>query len=415
MAAHVLYKPNSDMFKTFITLHLVYLFKTMYSAWNKTHPHVIIRRCSSPFRHLPRTRIASSMSPSPLADERARSGLSARELTYVLHKSKANAERRERLEALLLQDPVFNHDEMNYLPRDEQYRRAIRMSAKVEILARQHNLSDDDAELLRKIFQGFGSCSCSTTLHTLMFIKNLGLLFTDEQQRGWMQLAKDWRMVGCYAQTELGHGSNVRGLETTATYVRDTDEFEIHSPSLRSIKWWPGALARTANFGVVYARLIIDGKDYGVHNFMVQLRDLDTHATMPGITCGDIGAKIGFNNVDNGYCKFDRVRIPRENMGMRLAIVERGGAYRKNRDVPQEILYFTMLETRMDFISLTGGALAKASTIAIRYSAVREQGYDNNDAAATAEMKVLDYQSQQYRLFPNLAAAYAIMLNGMFC
>lgn len=347
-----------------------------------------------------------------LTEERKQSPLSARELTYVLQKSKQHTELRERLEALLLKDRVFDNSKMNYLPRNEQYRRAIQMSAKVEIIARENNLNDDEAELLRKIFQGFGSSSCSTTLHTLMFIKNLALLFTDEQQTTWMQLARDWRIVGCYAQTELGHGSNVRGLETTATFIRETDEFEIHSPSLRAIKWWPGALARTANYGVVYARLIIDGKDYGVHNFMVQLRDLDTHETMPGITCGDIGAKIGFNNVDNGYCKFHHVRIPRENMGMRLAIVDRDGKYRKNRKVPQALLYFTMLQTRMEFVSLTGWSLAKACTIAIRYSAVREQGYDANDKRPVKEMKVLDYQSQQYRLFPFLAAAYAIILNG---
>ncbi|ETK89529.1 hypothetical protein L915_06410, partial [Phytophthora nicotianae] len=244
-----------------------------------------------------------------LEAERKGNPVPARELAFVLHKSKRNVERLERLEQLLLQDPVFNHEKMNYLTRGEQYKRALQMSARVEILARRNRLSEEDTEQLRLIFQGITSCSAATTLHTLMFIKNLGLLFTDEQQTRWMEMAKQWRMVGCYAQTELGHGSNVRGLETTATYIPATDEFEIHSPTLTSMKWWPGALARTANFGVVYARLLLGGKDYGVHNFMVQLRDLETHDAMPGVTLGDVGPKIGFNNVDNGYCSFNRVRI----------------------------------------------------------------------------------------------------------
>ena len=47
-------------------------------------------------------------------------------------------------------------------------------------------------------------------------------------------------VFAAYAQTELGHGSNVRGLETTATFDKDTDEFIIDSPTLSSIKWWPG-------------------------------------------------------------------------------------------------------------------------------------------------------------------------------
>ncbi|KAE8914136.1 Peroxisomal acyl-coenzyme A oxidase 1 [Phytophthora fragariae] len=350
--------------------------------------------------------------PSLLDAERSGSPVPPRELAYVLHKSKSNVEKLERLEQLLVQDPVFNHEKMNYLTRGEQYKRAMQMSARVEIIARRNKLSEEDTEQLRLVFQGITSCSASTTLHTLMFIKNLGLLFTDEQQTQWMDMAKQWRMIGCYAQTELGHGSNVRGLETTATYIPATDEFEIHSPTLTSMKWWPGALARTANFGVVYTRLLLGGKDYGVHNFMVQLRDLETHDAMTGVTLGDVGPKIGFNNVDNGYCKFNRVRIPRQNMGMRFATVTREGEYVKNSGVPQEVLYFTMLQTRMVFIRSAGINLAKACTITIRYSAVRQQGYDANNPKSKQELSVLDYQTQQYRLFPLLAAAYAFVLTG---
>ncbi|KAG1708241.1 hypothetical protein DVH05_024924 [Phytophthora capsici] len=349
---------------------------------------------------------------SPLEAERRKSRVPSRELAYVLHQSKSHVEKLERLEQLLVQDPVFNHEKMYYLTRGEQYKRATQMAGKAEIIAHRNNLNEEDTALLHVILQGFTGCPSSTALHTGMFFKNLGLLFTDEQQAKWMKMAKQWRMVGCYAQTELGHGSNVRGLETTATYIPATDEFEIHSPTLTSMKWWPGALARTANFGVVYARLLLDGKDYGVHNFMVQLRDLESHDAMPGVTLGDIGPKIGFNNVDNGYCSFDRVRIPRDQMGMRVATVTPEGKYVKNSDVPQEVLYFTMLQTRMSYIRSSGLALAKASTITIRYSGVRRQGYDANNPDSKEELSVLDYQTQQYRLFPLLAAAYAITLTG---
>ncbi|KAG3118486.1 Peroxisomal acyl-coenzyme A oxidase 1 [Phytophthora idaei] len=313
---------------------------------------------------------------SPLDAERRKSSVPPRELAYVLHQNKSYVEKLERLEQLLVQDAVFNHEKIYYLTRG---------------------------------LHGLSVFNCSP--HG-MFIKNLGLLFTDEQQTRWMEMAKQWRMVGCYAQTELGHGSNVRGLETTATYIPATDEFEIHSPTLTSMKWWPGALARTANFGVVYARLLLGGKDYGVHNFMVQLRDLETHDAKPGVTLGDVGPKIGFNNVDNGYCTFNRVRIPRLNMGMRVATVTREGKYVKNSDVPREVLYFTMLQTRMSYIRSSGLALAKACTITIRYSGVRQQGYDANSPGSKEELSVLDYQTQQYRLFPLLAAAYAMTLTG---
>lgn len=65
------------------------------------------------------------------------------------------------------------------------------------------------------------------------FIKGSG---TEEQQKKWLPLAYKLQIIGCYAQTELGHGSNVQGLETTATFDPKTDEFVLNSPTLTSSK-----------------------------------------------------------------------------------------------------------------------------------------------------------------------------------
>ena len=89
--------------------------------------------------------------------------------------------------------------------------------------------------------------------------------------------------LGCYAQTELGHGSNVAGIETTATLDKNTDEFIIHSPTITSTKYWPGDLGRFSSHAVVFARLIIDENDYGVQPFMVQIRDVNTWKRMKGV------------------------------------------------------------------------------------------------------------------------------------
>ena len=35
-------------------------------------------------------------------------------------------------------------------------------------------------------------------------------------------------------------GTYLRGIETTATYDPNSEEFIIHSPTLTSTKWWPG-------------------------------------------------------------------------------------------------------------------------------------------------------------------------------
>jgi acyl-CoA oxidase len=82
--------------------------------------------------------------------------------------------------------------------------------------------------------------------HRGMFIPTLIGQGTEEQKKKFLVPAIKYRILGCYAQTELGHGSNVQGLETTATYIPETDEFEIHSPYLTASKWWIGGLGRTA-------------------------------------------------------------------------------------------------------------------------------------------------------------------------
>lgn len=63
---------------------------------------------------------------------------------------------------------------------------------------------------------------------------------TEEQNANWLFKTAMLQIVGCYAQTELGHGSNVRGLQTTATYDKTTQQFVLNTPTLRSLKWWPG-------------------------------------------------------------------------------------------------------------------------------------------------------------------------------
>lgn len=150
-----------------------------------------------------------------------------------------------------------------------------------------------------------------TCLHYALFASVFNVMANEEQRAYWIPLIDGHKILGCYAQTELGHGSDVAGIETTATLDKATDEFIVHSPTLTSAKWWPGDMGRFSTHALVMAKLKIDGKDYGVQPFVVQMRDMNTFKHCAGVDSGEMGVKFGFNNKDNGWATFNSVRIPR--------------------------------------------------------------------------------------------------------
>jgi acyl-CoA oxidase len=208
--------------------------------------------------------------------------------------------------------------------------------------------------------------------------------------------------------TELGHGSNVAGLETTATFDESSDEFVIHTPSITATKWWIGGAAQTATHSVVFAQLIVKGKKYGVKSFVVQLRNQKTFNLMPGIVIGDIGAKMGRHGVDNGWIQFTNVRVPRSHMLMKHTKVSRDGTV--TEPPLQQLAYGALIAGRVSMVVDSGSMSKKALTIAIRYAAIRRQfGVKENGL----ETKILDYPIHQYRLMPLLAQAFAMHFTGV--
>merc|ERR1712159_546357 len=145
-----------------------------------------------------------------------------------------------------------------------------------------------------------------------LFISTVIGQSSDEQLGWWLWRTLTCQITGCYAQTELGHGSNVRGLETTATFDRDSKTFILDTPTLTSMKFWPSSMV-SATHAVVYAQLYIGGKHYGIHVFMVQLRD-EHLRPLPGIEVGDVGTKLGESMVDIGYLRMQKVHVPLECM-----------------------------------------------------------------------------------------------------
>jgi acyl-CoA oxidase len=236
-----------------------------------------------------------------------------------------------------------------------------------------------------------------------MFYMAVDNLADDEQRAKWLPLTNKSVILGTYAQTELGHGSNVAGLETTATYDEKTEEFVINSPTITSTKWWPGEMGLTSNHAVLYARLIIGQKDYGVQPFMIQIRSLKDHLPMPGCSMGDIGPKFGYHSKNNGYLRFENVRIPRTNILSKYVEVEKGGAFKVKGDL--RVLYSVMLFIRVQLVEASGDYLASAITIAARYAVTRRQF--SNQEGTKEERKLMDYQTHMFKIIPLLSYAVA--------
>ena len=236
-------------------------------------------------------------------------------------------------------------------------------------------------------------------------IENLG---TDRHHQAYVPRIISLDLLGCFAMTETGHGSDVQALETTATYDASTQEFVVDSPTRTARKDYIGGAAETATVAAVFAQLITqDGQGHGVHCFVVPIRDDDGN-DLPGVTTSDCQYKGGLPGVDNGRIQFDHVRIPRENLLNKYADVAEDGTYSSPIENPNR-RFFTMLGTLIRGRVTVGGSAGAAARVALdiatRYALQRRQFKAPDDES---EVLLMDYLVHQRRLFPLIARSYAL-------
>ncbi|GIJ80947.1 acyl-CoA oxidase [Micromonospora phaseoli] len=215
------------------------------------------------------------------------------------------------------------------------------------------------------------------------------------------------KTLGCFAMTETGHGSDVQQLRTTCTYDPQTQTFDLHTPHEAARKDYIGNAARDGRMAVVFAQLNTQGRGYGVHAWLVPIRDAQGNP-MPGVTIGDAGPKAGLLGVDNGRLSFDHVRVPRDMLLDRYGQVAQDGTYSSPIENDSR-RFFTMLGTLVRGRVSVGGAASAATksalTIAVRYGDVRRQ-FDRPDSER--EVLLNDYLAHQRKLLPALATTYAL-------
>ncbi|KAI9594845.1 hypothetical protein BDF19DRAFT_423262 [Syncephalis fuscata] len=348
--------------------------------------------------HLTNGEYHEATGPRDLAAERARGSFDVVDMESFFNGGEEAAEYRRQAYQIIRRDPeLLLPDELRYNSDQNQLKektmQQIRRYVEVSRNVKNPKLRQALYDAMSIYSEMFGM---RIYVHEMLFNQSLIISGSNEQHEEWKDLIETWGVIGCYAMTELGHSSFLRGLETTATFDKVTDEFVIHSPTLTATKWWIGMAGETATHTVAIAQLIIDGKSYGVQWFIVQLRDRSTGRLMPGVIAGNIGSKAGRGGLDNGWIQFNHVRIPRKHMLRRWADVSREGIFTPSPN--PSLAYAALIPERLAVIPGTVANCGQALTIATRYSCVRRQG--NNDEL------IMDYQTQQVRLMPGIASLY---------
>mmetsp|Transcript_41667 Transcript_41667/g.105060 ORF Transcript_41667/g.105060 Transcript_41667/m.105060 type:complete len:715 (-) Transcript_41667:77-2221(-) len=355
---------------------------------------------------------SASTAPSPAADalstekpnaemrtlsaERQKAKFNVRKVTHWLHGSEEATKWMEVAALLLQRDPIFNYQHYYDLSRPEHratIAAAVRRWFELKTTIKDPGLLRAVTSMINALDPSLGM---KIYVHEVLFRESIWIQGTAEQWEQWKDAIFHGRVLGCYAMTELGHSSFLRGLETTATFDVERDEFIIHSPTVTATKVWIGMAGQTATHTVALAQLMINGENHGIHWFIVPLRRCDSGELMPGVTAGDIGHKTARNGLDNGWIQFTHVRVPRTNMLMKWAQVSRNGEFTAPSN--PAISYASLVGERISGQEALYTTLAMACTIAIRYGAIRRQG--------PRDEQVLDYQTHYTALLPIVAGTY---------
>jgi len=259
------------------------------------------------------------------------------------------------------------------------------------------------------VFEEIAKYDLSLTIkfgvHFGLFGGSVASLGTKIHHDNYLRDISSMELTGCFAMTEMYHGSNVKALQTTAIYQSKENRFIINTPTQNDRKTYIGNAAKHAQMATVFAQLIVNEEEHGIHAFLVPIRDKKGTA-LPGITIGDNGHKLGLNGVDNGTLHFNNISIPKENLLNKFGDIDASGNYTSSIASASK-RFFTMLGTLVGgrlCVPIAGQSAAKkALNIAVYFALDRKQF----GPPGKAEQSIMDYPTHQKKLMPLLANIYA--------
>ena len=346
-----------------------------------------------------------------LQNYRNLSSFSSRELAYFLEGRDAISFKDE-IYKTLEKDPLFHQSATDLSTEDHQilalkwYKRITEYNFNQDIPSGLSGLTNHliYTEVLAALDI---SVAAIDGLNNGVFSRGLSIFSQDKEVLDISSRTQNMEVIGSFSLTELSHGSDVKGIRTTATYDSATQQFVVHTPDVEAVKCWSGLLGSYATHSMILAQLYTaDGTCHGIHPFLVPVRDPLTLLPYPGVLVGDMGLKIGHRGYANGYAMFSQYRIPHNCLLNKFGGLSPQGEYQPV--IPDPGLRFaamlvTLSSGRVLIACYAVSFLVKCLCIAGRYSAARRQFESGGE-----EISLIEYPQVQLRLIPRIAALYGM-------
>lgn len=180
-----------------------------------------------------------------LAAERARASFPVRRMTHFVDGGERKTRFREEMMEYLAKSPeLASASAGSYdLPLAQRREQTLARVRRLYQLFVEHGANLDKRNIMAELAGVYDlGLWVRNGVHFGLFVGAIMGQGDTEQQDAWMVPALTLELFGSFSMTELGHGSYTRGLETTATFDRATDEFVIHTPTDTATKWWIGCV-----------------------------------------------------------------------------------------------------------------------------------------------------------------------------